>query len=107
MLKICRICGKSKEMLSFENTCNACLKEQELKQIQSDIQSGKENVDTFSSDYVICPYCGYAHPTDYGYEDFPELYEDGEHSIECFNCEKTFVLTTMVSYSWKTEKENE
>ena len=57
----------------------------------------------------ICPYCGCALPTDLGYEDFPEIYEEGDHKLTCPECDKDFRLTTRVSYSWETEriKDNE
>lgn len=106
MEKICKVCGKNKFMMPWEDTCRACEKEQRLKRIQDDIVSGDEDVDTFSSDYIICPYCGYASSDEYGYVDFPEMYEDGEHEVECGECGKTFILETNVSYSWETRKEN-
>ena len=104
MNKLCKICGKIKNMFSWEDTCYSCQKQQELKRIQEEIKAGKEKVDTFSTDYVSCPYCGYAHETCYGYEDFPELYEEDDHEIECYECGKTFVLETTVSYSWRTRR---
>lgn len=61
-------------------------------------------MDTGSSDYVICPYCGYAMDTCYGYEDFPELYEEGDHVITCPECDQDFILNTSISYYYETEK---
>ncbi len=104
MLKECKVCGKKVNMLSWENTCASCCKKQELKRIQKEIQDG-EDADTFSTDYVVCPYCGYAYMTNLGYEDFPEIYEDGDHDMTCDNCGKDFVLETTVSYSRETRKE--
>ena len=104
MNKLCKICGTIKNMFSWEDTCYSCQKQQELKRIQEEIKAGKEKVDTFSTDYVICPYCGYAYETCYGYEDFPELYDEDDHEIECYECGKTFVLETTVSYSWETRR---
>lgn len=83
MKKSCKICGKIKDFYSWEdNTCYSCQKEKELKRIQEQISLGDEDVDTYSTDYVICPYCGCAHETKLGYEDFPEIYEDGDHESE-------------------------
>lgn len=104
MRRTCKICGKVKEMFSWENTCYSCQKEQELKRIQEKIAAGEEKVNTYSTDYVICPYCGYAHETCYGYEDFSELYEEGDHEIECGGCNRTFVMETTISYSWNTRR---
>jgi hypothetical protein len=55
-----------------------------------------------------CPFCsGKALDTEYGYEDFPELYEEGDHELECSGCGKTFIMETMVSYSYETRKPDE
>lgn len=103
MKKICKQCGKEKSMMSWEDTCFSCSKQNELERIQADIKSG-EDINIISSDYVICPYCGHAHETCFGYEDFPEIYEEGSHEIMCDECEKEFQLETTVSYSWETRK---
>lgn len=103
MKKTCKICGKEKNLYSWEDTCYSCQKEQDLKRAQEQIKAGK-NADTSSSDYVICPYCGDATETCYGYEDFPELYEEGEHSITCEECGRSFVLQTTVSYFYETKR---
>lgn len=104
MEKPCKICGKIKNLLSWEDTCYSCQKKQELKRIQEQIAAGDEDVDTYSTDYVICPYCGCAHETCLGYEDFPEIYEDGDHELECDECGKIFVMETTVIYSWQTRR---
>ncbi|MCM1167094.1 MAG: hypothetical protein NC401_13900 [Ruminococcus sp.] len=108
MKKICSRCGKEREMLSWENTCWACSKLNALEQTQAAIRAAEhdEMVDTRSDDYIICPYCGAALETDVGYADFPEIYEEGDHELECEECGKTFVLNTIVSYSWETEKKD-
>lgn len=104
MEKICKICGKSRFMFSWEDICCTCKRKEDIAKIQRRIKDNEEDVDTFSTDYVVCPYCGHAMDTCYGYEDFPELYEEGEHEIECGECEKTFILETMVSYSYETRR---
>lgn len=68
------------------------------------IRQDNHEVDTFSSNYIICPYCGNALDIEYGYEDFPELYEEGDHELECSECGKTFIMETMVSYYYETRK---
>lgn len=109
MKKICKRCGKEKEMMSWENMCFQCRKEETLEKTQAAIREAApdESVDTWSDDYVICPYCGAAMETNLGYEDFPEIYEEGDHELECEECEKTFILNTHVSYSWETEKKKD
>lgn len=106
MTKICERCGKSKRMMSWERICYQCIKEENLEKTQEAVREAgpDEIVDTWSDDYVICPYCGEALETNLGYEDFPEIYEEGEHELECPECEKKFILNTYISYSWETEK---
>ncbi len=53
---------------------------------------------------MICPYCREAIEANLGYEDFPEIYEEGDHEIKCEECGKTFILNTSISYSWETRK---
>lgn len=106
MKKMCEKCGKVFDGCSWEKLCFTCTKEKNLKRIQDEIKNAEpdEPVDTWSSDYVICPYCGYAMDTDLSYQDFREIYEEGSHKIQCPDCERHFVLETSVSYSWETEK---
>lgn len=106
--KKCKRCGKEKNMMSWETMCYECMKLKALEETQTAIREAEpgENVDTWSDDYVICPYCGEALETDVGYPDFPEIYEDGDHELECTECGKIFILNTMVSYSWETAKKD-
>lgn len=109
MKKICARCGKEKDMMSWETKCWTCQKEDEMQKIVQAIKDGEEYeyVNTGSSDYVICPYCGYAIPADLGYEDFPELYEEGGHEIDCPECKKGFVLESSCSWYYETRKKEE
>lgn len=106
----CKRCGKERWVWDADGICSTCHQEIKQEKIQKDFDDfykdaeEGETFDTYSTDFVICPYCGYAIPTDYGYEDFPEAYEDGDHEIDCPECKKTFVLETAVSYSWETKK---
>lgn len=105
-IKKCERCGKDIMMLPWENICWDCQSQIELENIQNAINEAEddEEIDTCSRDYVICPYCGNALETCVGYEDFPELYEDGEHTITCSECGKDFVLETSISYFYETHK---
>lgn len=104
MLKTCKRCGKQALMMSWEDTCFSCRKEEALENIQTAIEVG-DDIDTWSSDYVICPYCGSAiDARSLGYCDFPQAYTDGDHELVCDECGKTYRLTTSVSYSWETER---
>lgn len=107
---ICARCGKEKHIYGNHKYCMKCEQELEQEKIQQEFKDfyekaeEDEEFDTYSTDYVICPHCGYAIPTDFGYEDFPEAYEDGDHEITCPECDKNFILETSVSYSYETRK---
>lgn len=102
----CKRCGKYYELAWINGGyCNDCFKFQKLKEIRESIKEGEP--DTFSSDYVVCPYCGAA-ISDEDLIDYPDLYEEGEHELECGDCGKKFKADTMISYHWETHKmENE
>ncbi|MCD8148849.1 MAG: hypothetical protein LUE92_04635 [Clostridiales bacterium] len=110
--KICKICGQERGMMSWETICFQCAKEKHLKEQQQAIRDGDDSyiygTETSDSDgCIFCPYCGERTKTYYGHEDFPELYEEGFHKIECPICEKEFELVTDVSFSWETRKVGE
>ena len=108
MIKTCKVCGKQADMMSWEDTCCDCLRKKELERIRGEIEEAKKSgdeVDTFSSDYVICPYCGAEiEARMYGVFDFPEAYEEGVHVLKCEECGKEYRLHSDVSYSWETRK---
>lgn len=106
MRKICKRCGKSFDGLSWDTLCFKCQKKRDLERIQKEIADAVntgEDPDTWSSDYAICPYCG--NPVEQlSYDETPEMYDEGDHEVECYQCGRHFRLTTSVSYSWETEK---
>lgn len=55
-----------------------------------------------ANDDVHCPYCEMGqeinHDDGFGYE------EDRRHEQQCPHCEKTFVFTTSISFSYEAEK---
>nr|DAY96289.1 MAG TPA: Protein involved in formate dehydrogenase formation [Caudoviricetes sp.] len=100
----CKMCGKY-DKLAWVNGgyCDDCFKLRNLAKIRESIEEGEP--DTFSSDYVVCPYCGDA-ISDEDLIDLPECYEDGQHEITCDECGREFEVITYVSYSWKTSRKN-
>lgn len=101
---LCKRCGKKMTTFSWETMCWQCQKDAALERSVEAVKSGEEDPDTYSTDYVICPYCGSAIEANVSYEDFPELFIDGSHEIECDECRNTFVLETSISYSYETRK---
>ena len=107
MDKICERCGKKFYGLSWDRLCYSCMKEDNLEKTQAAIRSGDEDnlyLDTFSEDYVICPWCGDAVEFQPGWDSCPEHYEEGFHDMICENCGKKFELKIMCSWSCETQK---
>jgi hypothetical protein len=53
----------------------------------------------------MCPHCGEeisAHD-----HELWQLFEEGEHDIDCPDCELTFTVSTNVSYSFSTDRQEE
>ena len=62
------------------------------------LQSDKEAVT--HSDLVRCPECGHTQAPE-------ELYEEGEHRVDCGNCEAEFTVSTQISYSYTSPARRE
>lgn len=109
MIKKCERCGKEAQILSWEKYCVECEIQNRLEEAQKSVRESVngEDIDTYSMDYVICPYCGNALCTDVSYSDFPEIYEEGDHKLTCPECDKDFILNTYVSYSYETERKED
>jgi len=50
-----------------------------------------------------CPHCG--HEVGISKNDLWRLYEEGEHELECPDCEGAFIVWTRVSYSFDTDSQ--
>lgn len=99
----CKKCGKATDFAWMQRgLCNDCLRKEKLKEIRISISEGES--DTFSDEYIVCPYCGAVLSGSKDVFEFPELYEDGEHEEVCVECGKEFKVETMVSYAWETHK---
>ena len=59
-----------------------------------------EEDEHYSTDGIVCPYCGYVHD----FYDFETslYYENAD--FECVNCGKKFNSDCYTSYSWTTKK---
>lgn len=98
MEKTCKSCGVKFDTYYSDDRCPMCQFEEFEKEKYED-----EEFDTFSGEYVICPYCGcYFEP--HTSEDSELFEQDGENEYECDNCRKTFIIENYVSYSWETKK---
>lgn len=102
--KICSRCRKEKMIYGKDELCSDCKRQTESEKMAAKIKNWEQGVEIKSSEYVFCPYCGNVIETCYGYEDFPELHEEGEHEIDCPECEKTFVMNTEIFYQYETRR---
>lgn len=98
----CKRCGKECVAWINDGLCYDCLSKKHLENIKESIIDGEP--DTFSDEYIVCPYCGAALEGNDAMIDFPELGEDGEHELECEECGKKFKVESMVSVDWETSK---
>ena len=66
----------------------------------------EDEIDTFSSDSIICPYCG--NEIDIDCETFESRELEFEEEMKCWECGKTFIAQQSVSFSYETfKKESE
>lgn len=69
---------------------------------EKELVLSEEDYEPYSTDDgYICPYCGEFTPV----EDNYELYNDGDHTVYCSHCDKSFIVNTYVSYSFESRKE--
>ena len=98
----CKRCGKECTAWINGGLCYDCLSEKHLEDIRESIIEGEP--DTFSDEYIVCPYCGSAVEGTDAMLDFPELGVDGDHELECEECGKKFRVESLVSVDWETHK---
>jgi hypothetical protein len=56
-------------------------------------------------DYVRCPRCGHTDKiSEWDCDSSVEVYTDGEHEINCSECDHAYTITTHVSYSYTSPK---
>jgi len=109
----CTVCGKERiSVVECRNyVCSECQTKQRIERLQEEVKQANEcgeEPQTWSDDAVICPCCGAVNGDKYTpWTDMEELYEGGDHEIECWDCGKTFVLYTEVSYSWETSRKEQ
>lgn len=106
MMGICKRYHQEKNIPAYETLCFECRRLEALERTQKEIREAKpgDYVDTWSDYYVICPYCAAAMESCLETENFPEIFEEGDHKIECPECKETFILNTMISIDWETKK---
>ena len=89
MANTCKTCGK-KTSRYYE--CEAC-------DVAQQIEDGATEID--SHEEIYCPYCGADFEQGF---DNPELFEEGEQDMSCYECDKPFVVDIHVSYFFTSKK---
>ena len=59
-------------------------------------------MDYWGNSQVKCPFCD--REFEPGHQDLNELYEEGEHTFDCPECEKEVTVHTAISHSFSTDK---
>ena len=62
------------------------------------------SMDFWGNDHVKCPHCGDKHEP-YALEWF-YLYEEDSHDVKCPSCDRDFVVSTRVSYTFSTDEQD-
>lgn len=62
-----------------------------------------DRLDFWRNDNPKCPHCGES--VDIVQHELWNLYEEGEHDVECPHCEGEFVVGTDISYSFSTDEQ--
>ena len=101
-LETCARCGKQ-GILNENKICYGCRERDYYSIIRENIQSGEET-ETYNENKIICPWCGELQEHD---GDHDILYGDGDHPGEqCEMCGKFYTISTDVSYSYSTKRED-
>ena len=99
----CKECGRETYLDERMGLCYSCLaiekKRNLIKQNKEALET--DELDTWSDEYVICPYCGMPIEPDI---DDRDLYQDGDTTHECPYCGKLFKVEVSVKVIWETEK---
>lgn len=101
---ICKECKKDTYLNDETGLCYSCLtieKKRALIKRNEEALKNDDELNTWSDQYVICPYCGMPIEPDI---DDSHLYQDGDTTHECPDCGKKFKVEVSVWVTWETEK---
>jgi transcription elongation factor Elf1 len=69
------------------------------------LREAESSFDFWGLDEPKCPHCG--HECSVSDNEWLELYEEGEHEVECPACELEFTVSVRVSYSFSTDTQED
>lgn len=67
------------------------------------VNKDEESIDTYSNDYLICPYCGEKN-SEYGNLSDVFFVEGKHEGVYCDKCSEDYIVYTQPSYSYETIK---
>lgn len=97
----CPVCGV--KVYFYGEMCLRCFNRAKIEKLQRKIRTGEED-ETYCEEEVICPWCGEVNEFD---EACDEQYVEGDYTLKCCECDKSFELTTYVSISYSTRRPEE
>jgi uncharacterized C2H2 Zn-finger protein len=64
-----------------------------------------DTLEFWRNDDPKCPHCGTV--VSVSDHELWALYEEGEHEVECPNCDMTFAVSTSIAYSFSTDEQDD
>jgi uncharacterized Zn-finger protein len=69
------------------------------------LKASRDTLEFWGNKQPKCPHCGA--DCDVNENEWWKLYEEGEHEVTCPHCDGDFTVSTMVSYSFSTDTQEE
>lgn len=76
-----------------------------MRQKRLEALNAGHKLDFWGNDEPVCPHCAYIY--EISDHDAWELYDEGDHEIECPSCELEFTVYTRVKHSFSTDEQEE
>jgi len=67
--------------------------------------NSKNSFDYWGNDSPKCPHCD--EEIGVGDNDLYRIYEEGEHQVDCPQCDQPFMVSTRISHSFSTDRQPE
>ncbi|WP_143277347.1 hypothetical protein [Bordetella genomosp. 9] len=69
------------------------------------LREAEHPIDFWGNDEPKCPHCG--GECSVNDNEWWQLYEEGEHQVECPSCDLEFTVSTRVSYAFSTDQQED
>ena len=77
------------------------MKQKPYESIKKELKNCGHSLEFMHNETPKCPHCGYELPC---LTDYSEIMNDGEHEIECPECDLTFDVSTNVEITFSTDR---